>query len=142
MRLRRSLADANAICGSNHKADAPHAEVGREMSRFINLFPDFAPDFARRLREESYGALAEEAPGRHIARVSWDDAANAGSVTFHPVRETVGTSRGLGTDPVSIVEFDTEGDLLGIEFLSPPQAFADKLRSLAGRYPLEDDSWQ
>ena len=141
MRLRRSLADASARCGLVHAADAFHAGVDRAMSRFIQLFPEFALDFARRLREEGYGALAAQAPGRPIARVSWDDVANAGFITFHPVRETVGTSRGLETDPSSIVEFDTEGDLFGIEFLSPPQAFADKLRSLSGRYPFEDESW-
>lgn len=101
------------------------------MHTLASLLPDLAADLERRLRDRGYERAASDAPGSLVAQVTWDAVANAGYIYLHPLRERVAASLVLDTEPFSIVQFDAMGKLFGIEFLSPPQDFADKLRRLA-----------
>jgi hypothetical protein len=93
--------------------------------------PEFVASLVRELEHDGYAELALTAPAAAIRRVTFDDVANAGYIYLQhqdvPPRESLV----LETIPYSIVQLDGSGSLLGIEFLSPPRAFADKLRGLA-----------
>ena len=101
------------------------------METLCAVLPEFAADLVRELRREGFDQAALTATTDAIQRVTFDDVANAGYIYMQPHGTAAGESLALETKPFSIAQLDSAGRLVGIEFLSPPRDFADKLRGHA-----------
>jgi uncharacterized protein YuzE len=100
------------------------------MLLFIESFPFLAKELSRQLRLAGRLSLADQIDAAAIARVTFDDAANAGYIYVQPSRELnvvekniMGVRHGetfeVETPYWTIVDTDNFGRLVGVEILSP-----------------------
>ena len=107
----------------------------------IESFPSLGAELSRQLRLAGRASLADQIDAAAIARVTFDDAANAGYIYVQPSRELnvvetniVGVRHG-GTLEVETpywtnIDTDNFGRLAGIEILAPGD-MKDNLRKYA-----------
>jgi uncharacterized protein YuzE len=100
------------------------------MFLLIESFPSLAKELSLQLRLAGLAALADQIDAAAIARVTFDNAANAGYIYVHPSRELnvvetgiMGVRNGVTleveTPYWTIIDTDNFGRLLGIEILAP-----------------------
>ena len=106
------------------------------MSKLVDTFPVLASELAQSLRSAGRNALAQQIDGATIARVSFDNAANAGYVYLEPSRplnvveaNIVGERHGE-TIPVETqfwtnIDTDNFDRITGIEILDPRELKAE-----------------
>jgi hypothetical protein len=113
------------------------------MSKLVDTFPVLAGELAQSLRAMGREVLAEQIVGATIARVTFDNAANAGYVYLEPSRtlnvveeNVVGVHHGE-TVPVETqfwtnIDTDNFDRLTGIEILDPRELKAELRRRAKG----------
>ena len=100
------------------------------MAALAASFPTLASELSRGLRAAGQALLAEQIDAARIARVTFDDAADAGYVYVQPSRDlnivetnTVGVKHGetieVETKYWTNIDTDNFGRLMGIEILAP-----------------------
>jgi uncharacterized protein YuzE len=100
------------------------------MSSLIESFPSLIAELSQQLRVAGRAPLAEQIDAATIARVTFDDAANAGYIYVQPSRElnivetnVVGVRHGdtieVKTRYWTNIDTDNFGRLVGIEILAP-----------------------
>jgi uncharacterized protein YuzE len=111
------------------------------MSSLIESFPTLAAELSRQLCLAGRVPLADQIDTAAIARVTFDDAANAGYIYVQPSRELnvmetniVGVRHGetleVETPYRTNIDTDNFGRLMGIEILAPGD-IKDELRKHA-----------
>jgi hypothetical protein len=111
------------------------------MRMFTESFPSLAAELSRQLRLAGRAPLADQIDAAAIARVTFDDATNAGYIYLQYTRELnvverniVGVRRGetleVETPYWTYIDTDNFGRLAGIEILSPGDMM-DELRTYA-----------
>jgi hypothetical protein len=113
------------------------------MLKLVDTFPLLASELAQSLREAGREALAEQIEAATIARVTFDNAANAGYVYLEPSRtlnvvetNVIGVRHGE-TVPVETqfwtnIDTDNFDRLTGIEILDPRALKAELRRHANG----------
>jgi uncharacterized protein YuzE len=107
----------------------------------IKSFPSLAAELSRQLRLAGRALLADQIDAAAIARVTFDDDANAGYIYVHPSRELnvvekkiMGVRHGetleVETPYWTNIDTDNFGRLVGIEILAPGD-MKDELRKYA-----------
>lgn len=108
----------------------------------IESFPSLVSELSRQLRLAGRAPLADQVYAAAIARVTFDEAANAGYIYVQPPRELnvvetniIGVRHGetleVETPYWTIIDTDNFGRLAGIEILAPGE-LKDELRGQAG----------
>jgi uncharacterized protein YuzE len=97
--------------------------------RLADLLPDLAASVASALRSEGYTAVADSLAAQFVERCTYDPQANAGYVYLSqskpvhhgetPAAETIA----FASPHWFNVDLRSSGAVLGIELLSPSQAF-------------------
>jgi len=100
------------------------------MSALITSFPSLVAELTQQLRVAGRAQLADQVDAAIIARVTFDDAANAGYIYVQPSSElnivetnVVGVRHGdmieVETQYWTIIDTDNFDRLVGIEILAP-----------------------
>lgn len=111
------------------------------MSSLIESFPSLVAELSQQLRVAGRAPLADQIDAAAIARVTFDEAANAGYIYVQPSRElnivetnVVGVRHGdtieVETRYWTNIDTDNFGRLVGIEILAPGD-IKDELRKHA-----------
>jgi len=113
------------------------------MVRLIDTFPTLALEVAKSLRALGRAALAQQIDGASIARVTFDESANAGYIYVEPSRdlnvveanvigprhrETITVETQFG----AVIDIDNFDRLLGIEVLAPGVLTSELKRRASG----------
>lgn len=113
------------------------------MSTLGTLFPSLALELSRGLRAAGHAPLADQVDAAAIARVTFDDSANAGYIYVLPSRELnvveiniVGVGHGqtieVETRYWTNIDTDNFGRLAGIEILAPGDLKSELMKHADG----------
>jgi hypothetical protein len=113
------------------------------MSTLVTSFPSLGTEFSKGLRAAGRAPLADQVDAATIARVTFDDGANAGYIYVQPSRELnsvetniVGVRHGetleIETQYWTNIDTDNFGRLSGIEILAPGDLKQDLRKYAAG----------
>lgn len=109
---------------------AERGSLAVRMPSLSQSFPSLAAELSRQLRLGGRAPLADQIDAASIARVTFDDLANAGYIYVHPSRElNVVETNVMGLRHGETIEVETRywtnidtdnfGRLVGIEILAP-----------------------
>jgi uncharacterized protein YuzE len=100
------------------------------MLKLVDAFPSLAKELSQWLREADQDLLAEQIDHAEIAKVTFDNEANAGYIYIEPsqlltvvesdmVEEDQGESIAVGTQYWTNIDTDNLGRIVRIEILDP-----------------------